>query len=106
MINHALKNFPETGLWLVFGTRTEDDLFLSQAFSDWEKKGVNIQTTLSRPSDRWKGKYGYVTEHLPDLPPEDTQYYLCGSQAMIEDVQKNLIKKGVKDSQIEFERFY
>lgn len=77
---------------IVFGVRSEHDLFWSDAFEPLEKAHVNFQfhRTFSAPHPEWKGKVGRVQTHLPALITDATKshVYICGAPEMVQDVKK------------------
>ncbi len=83
-------------IWVVFGVRTEDDLIWNAA----EFKSLpsfNYIPVLSRPTNNWTGKRGYVQDIIMELglSLEDTDVYACGSNLMIQDLQKKLLENGL-----------
>ncbi len=86
--------YPHLKYRLLFGVRTEEDRYyedqlneLKNQLSDFEWEFV-----LSRPSDSWKGKKGYVQDFIRpfnylEIP---TTFYLCGNGGMIKDVKATL----------------
>lgn len=109
MIYHLLKENPRTKITLYFGLRREENIFLQNELKRLERKYPHFRytLTLSRPSEKWPGAKGRVTEHLKNLPNyQNKKYYLCGSTAMINEVLDILQKRGVSYEDILFERFY
>eukprot|EP00960_Hanusia_phi_P057017 763421-Hanusia_phi.AAC.4 len=72
-------------------------------FSDWEKMGVEVIPTLSKPGDKWAGRTGYV-QHLCKADgvkdPQSTIALLCGVKGMVEEVKTVLKDAGVPESNI------
>lgn len=84
---------------LVFGARTQDQLFFRDYFEN--RKDLIYIPTLSR--EDWDGKTGYVQEHVP-IDPSAT-YYICGKPEMVSDTVKHLKEQGVKDIDIKVEKY-
>jgi NAD(P)H-flavin reductase len=61
---------------------------------------------LSKPSDAWPGRRGYVQEHVADVAPPlgDAPVYLCGRSAMVDAVREVLAALGVAPERIHTER--
>src|SRR6202047_3426656 len=61
-------------LYLLFGNRTEKDIYYHDEFQRLARDHANFQylPTLSRGSPEWKGLRGYVQEHVPLLVPGRT----------------------------------
>lgn len=106
MINSEVENKKNKQIYLLFGVRTEEDVFWLERFehlkSEFENFDFNI--TLSQPSEQWQGWRGRVTEHLPEVK-EVADYYLCGSLEMVKDVRMLLTSQGVVLKNIHFEIF-
>ena len=66
-----------------------------------------FQFNLSKPSESWKGKKGYVQDMLADFVPRPNEkdFYICGLKKMIEGVTEKLTALGVPTTQIHYERF-
>lgn len=101
------KNFKK--LNLVFGSRTEDDLLYKEELEELNKKynNFNYYPTLSRSSENWKGRKGYVHEIYKELYKNspDAQFYLCGWDAMISEAKNNLKELGYQRRDILFEKY-
>ncbi len=79
-------------LWLLFGARTEADLLYRDELAGVAAARPNVQVheTLSRASDAWTGRRGYVQAHARELyealaresasPPH---VYICGLERMV-----------------------
>src|SRR5579872_3136601 len=74
-------------LWLVFGNRTEKDIYYHDGFVDLAAQHLNFhyQPTLSRGGPQWRGLRGYVQEHVPSIAGDrkDMQAYVCGLTKMV-----------------------
>lgn len=92
----------ETKKTVVFGVRSENDLFYAdrlKAFANTE-----VVVTVSRPSEGWKGARGRVTEHLSGIDPS-SEAYICGSPEMVEEVRKKLAESGFEEANVFYEAF-
>jgi ferredoxin-NADP reductase len=91
---------------LIFGVRYPSDMFYRERIMALAKKLPNFETvlTVSRPDESWTGDKGRVTEHL-EQPSMRAHYFMCGNQAMINDVNGFLLEKGIPKEQIHFESF-
>lgn len=109
MVHDQLRRFQDE-LWLYWGLRFEEDVFWDKEFKALIKTHPNFHytLTLSKPSEKWLGADGRVTEHLYNhgktLPGFD--FYLCGSREMVRDVAGQLSKRNVPEQQIKTELFY
>lgn len=93
---------------LYWGLRYVEDLFWANEFQNLATSfpHFHFHPTISRPSEGWTLCKGRVTDCLAihDLL-EDSGYYLCGMQVMIDDVVKLLKEKGVPEHRIHHEKF-
>jgi ferredoxin-NADP reductase len=82
-------------LWLVFGSRTEQDIYYHQEFLQLavSHKNFHYLPTLSRGAPDWQGVRGYVQEHVPAIAAgrTDMHAYICGLDKMIR-ANRDLLK--------------
>ena len=78
---------------LVFGARSEEDMFWMDQFEDLTKQYKNffLHFALSNPSPSWKGPRGRVQTLVPQIirDVENKSVYICGNPEMTKEV-KNL----------------
>ena len=71
----------KTRVWLLFGNRTEQDIYYHQEFLGLagQHSNFNYLPTLSRGASEWPGLRGYVQEHLPGIVQNrtDMHAYMC-----------------------------
>jgi len=81
--------------WLVFGNRTENDIYYHSEFLKLAAEHPNFHylPTLSRPSEDWQGLRGYVQEHVPAIVQNraDMHAYICGLEKMVR-ANRDLLK--------------
>jgi ferredoxin-NADP reductase len=79
-------------LWLLFGAREEHDLLYQGDLSSLAAAhpNVRIENTLSRGSEAWPGRRGYVQAHARELYEElasrstvPPHVYICGLERMV-----------------------
>lgn len=102
---------PEPGKRIVYwGVRSEEDLFLpDEAAGACAAAGAELHTYLSRPSPAWGGLRGRITAPILDRHPglHAPTFYLVGNGAMIEELKKALVARGVdRKRQIRTEAFF
>jgi len=82
-------------LWLVFGNRTENDIYYHHEFLRLAAEHPNFHylPTLSRGNDRWQGLRGYVQQHVPAIARgrTDMHAYICGLEKMVK-ANRELLK--------------
>jgi len=94
---------------LLFGARAECDLLYTEELVKLLGPGSFIQA-LSRPAADWCGFKGRVTDWLRQneglIDWANTDFYLCGNGAMIDEVKQILAGKGVQKDSIHQEVYY
>ena len=110
MIRSALAQGDTRQMTLLYGVRSEEDLFWQQEFqaiSD-EYSNLELHIALSQPSADWSGLTGRVQTVLPELIDsyEDKLYYLCGNPAMTKELKTMLMEEhGVEKKAVHMEGY-
>ena len=82
-------------LWLLFGSRTEKDIYYHDEFLKLAADHPNFHylPSLSRGGPDWSGLRGYVQEHVPGIVGQrtDMHAYICGLKKMI-TTNRDLLK--------------
>lgn len=106
----AFSNHSQIPMTLYWGLRYQEDVYWK---NDFDLLAQNRDTftwhlVLSKPPSDWQGLTGHVTEHVMELEKDfsDSEYYLCGNKAMIEEVRTKLLGKNVPKEQIKSELFF
>ncbi len=109
MVPDLLANRFDRPVDLLFGVRSEADLFYAAYFAELATRYGNFRflATLSQPSEKWTGSRGRVTSVLEACGDEyvNSHVYICGSKEMIVDVRKVLMAKGLSALSMKFEIF-
>ena len=108
MIGHIYSaQIPHREVHLVFGTRTEQDLFYHEEWLHLEasQPDFHYHPVLSRKT--WKGHSGYVHDVYPELLKErpDAIVLLCGWKEMIKQARERLIAMGIPQASIHQESY-
>ena len=103
MLHHiALHNLPHKNVYLIFGTRTKENLLYYEELKNLtaNNSGLYYIPVLSR--EDWDGEKGYVHKVYKDLiaakkqgdalPP--AHFYLCGWKNMIDEAKKTITELG------------
>lgn len=101
---------------LIYGNRHEGTVIFRKQLDELKSRfsdRFNIVPVYSQPDKLWNGYKGRidaviavnVLNLLPKLSPEQTFYYLCGPDGMMEEVKIGLKKLQVKLDHIHFESF-
>jgi len=89
---------------LIFSNRTKADIILKDEFE--EMLGDNFINTITNEKtaeyDNKKIDKSYLEKNIKNL---DQYFYICGPDAMIEDIHKDLLTLGVKEEKIVTEEF-
>ncbi|HTR23429.1 MAG TPA: FAD-binding oxidoreductase [Terriglobales bacterium] len=98
---HWLLSDPERHqgkqLRLLFGARTEKDLYYRDEFErlSADHQNFHFLPTLSRGTPDWRGLRGYVQDHVKGIVgernKEDMHAYICGLDRMVK-VNRELLK--------------
>jgi ferredoxin-NADP reductase len=96
-------------LWLVFGNRTEKDIYYHDEFLRLaaEYENFHYLPTLSRGGAEWAGLRGYVQEHVAGLARErsDGHAYICGLDKMVKANRELLKSLGWDRKAILYEKY-
>lgn len=88
--------YPDLQYRMLFGVRNEKEMYYQPQLDQLKKemKNFDYEFVLSRPSEAWTGKKGYVQNFIQkfDYQNIDTTFYLCGNGGMIKEVKHQLIE--------------
>ncbi len=101
IIEHALAEGCARPMYLFWGARTRDGLYLDALAREWEGRNTNFHyiPVLSRPAldDEWQGRTGHVQEvaaaSFEDL--SGFEVYACGHPEMVFAAKEALVAKGL-----------
>ncbi|MTD15249.1 oxidoreductase [Nakamurella sp. YIM 132087] len=96
--------------WAVVGNRYEHQMIGRDELEELaQRMELTVVQTLSAPDGSWTGRKGRIDATLlDDVLPADRhrlQYFLCGSNAMMDGAEAALDQLGVPRSQVHSERF-
>ena len=96
-------------LWLLFGSRTEQDIYYHDEFLRLAADHPNFTylPTLSRSSDHWQGLRGYVQSHVQEIVGGRTAMhaYICGLDKMVRANRELLRSLGWDRRAILYEKY-
>lgn len=108
--SHAYRNAPAASTLCLLGVREEDELlYMEELGAD---RLIQWVPAVSRPiaTGNWSGFRGRVTDYLRSLGTEypwaETEFYLCGGGAMIDETKLILAGHGVLKESIHQEIYY
>lgn len=95
---------------LYWGLRHEDDIYWDDEFQALAGQYTGFQyfLCLSKPTEKWEGLIGHVTEHVLEHEKDvlNTEFYLCGNKGMIEGLKNALLEKNTPEQQIKTDLFF
>ena len=86
VLHHILRNRAKYGkVILLHGARTPADLLYTSQFEEWRKADIDVQITVDRADDTWKGTVGVVPSlfYRFRLDGPKTAVMTCGPEIMI-----------------------
>ncbi len=108
LLEELKNNGSQKPVSLLFGVRSEKDVFWTERLDELKKVHENFSYTLclSKPEDieSCNAVEGRVTGHLPESF-DGVHVYLCGSGEMVMEVRKAAIERGADAKAIHFEIF-
>lgn len=90
---------------LVYGVGNEDEIIFQETF---DSAGLKPTIVVSDPTPAWGGERGRLNAELIlglEKPSEDTLVYVSGPEPMVEILEKDLKKAGIKKSQLVLDFF-
>lgn len=110
MMIDAFEHGNTTPVILYWGLRHKEDVYWK---NDFDIIAANHPTftwhlVLSQPPEDWQGIRGHVTEHVLNDEKDmgNSEFYLCGNKAMIEELRTKLLERNVPKEQIKTELFF
>jgi CDP-4-dehydro-6-deoxyglucose reductase len=100
IVEDALKRRLERPLYLYWGARRLEDLYLAELARKWHASGkLSFVPVLSEPHAHWSGRSGFVHETvLEDFGSlAGLQVYACGNPAMTTAAHEAFVKAGLPD---------
>lgn len=97
-----------SNITLLLGIRYENEILYEEEFKQLEKEYSNFKfiPTISKPTQNWKGRVGYVQNYICDIENiEDCEYYICGLTTLVDACNSKLNEYNVKKEQIKFEKY-
>lgn len=83
---------------LLYGARTPLDILYGDELGVWKgKHEIDVQVTVDRATDDWRGRVGVVTMLIPraGFDPRNTVSMICGPEVMARFAVAGLDRRGV-----------
>lgn len=89
---------------LLYGVNKESELIYSDDFEKLEKDhdGFEFRKVIAFDDD-YKGRKGFVTDHMDDIDLSEYKVYMCGPPPMVNASISKLTSLGVKKENIKYE---
>ncbi len=90
MLTEILADPDHPPVTLLFGVRTQADILWRDQLESWTRDPhFKLEITLSRPDAAWKGRVGYVQNHVAELARDlaEPHVFVCGLSPMITAVR-------------------
>lgn len=90
---------------MLYAVRSEENIIFHDTF---EKIGLHPTIVVDQPSAAWGGERGQLTAELIlgiEEPSDDTLIYVSGPEPMVEQLEKDLHKLGIKKHQLVLDFF-
>jgi Na+-transporting NADH:ubiquinone oxidoreductase, subunit NqrF len=111
MLNDMKEKGTSRKAWYFFGALTRRDLFLTDELIGLQKElpGFTFVPALSNEpaGSDWKGERGLITDVVSRYFPDCSEFeaYVCGSPGMIDACLKVLVKNGMAENKIFYDKF-
>ena len=103
----VLQNISHNKIYLIFGTRTKNDILCQNEMNEFENLISNFKYVPVLSREKWEGEIGYVhnlyLKLIKDNVLENPTFYLCGWRDMIKEARMNLKEQGFDSKKIKLE---
>ncbi|WP_124949261.1 ferredoxin--NADP reductase [Sulfuriferula thiophila] len=109
IFRYIAASVPQTDVTLVYSIPSADEyLFQADIETLSQQPNCHHLITLTQPDSNWQGRSGRIDAQLLREAgmSDDTLYYLCGPQGMVEDASAVLTSIGVPESRIIYEKWW
>ncbi|MEO8347071.1 MAG: 2Fe-2S iron-sulfur cluster-binding protein, partial [Betaproteobacteria bacterium] len=111
IVEDALRRGLRRPMWLYWGVRRRQDLYMADVAERWQREHDNFHfvpvLSDAEPGDAWTGRRGLVHEAmLADFPDmSGYEVYVCGSVKMVEAAVPAFVENGLNEDQCFFDAF-
>jgi len=99
IIEHVIAEHSHRRIYLYWGGRTQDGLYMHELAKKWDAENANIhyRPVLSKPDAGWEGRTGHVQDAvLADFDDlSEYEMYACGHPQMVYAARDVLATKGL-----------
>lgn len=104
VLKEFVSKYSDKRFVLLFGVRTQKNLFFHEEFKALEEKYPNFEFRPVLSKEDWEGLKGHIQDHLPDNI-DNKMFYICGLKELVLDTEEKLLNKGIKKEKIKKERY-
>jgi NAD(P)H-flavin reductase len=101
---HLLSRREKYGkIVLLYGTRGPSDILYRKELERWRAHlDLDVQVTVDRATDNWRGNVGVVTTLIPRAPfdPLNSTAMVCGPEVMMRFTAQELQRRGIPSENI------
>ena len=105
MLEWIVATHEERPIQLIYGVRSEEEIIFQDTF---RRANQHVTTVVSQPSAAWGGERGNITAELIlglAKPTTDSLVYVSGPEPMVEKLEKDLKRAGIKKDQLVLDFF-
>ena len=103
-IQWSLENRSTLGrVTLLYGARSPSTILFSTELAQWQREGIDVQTTVDRCVSGWTGRVGVVPsliDQLRPFRPEHTTLLMCGPEVMMRYTARGALFRGMSPTQL------
>jgi ferredoxin-NADP reductase len=108
IIREVTERGLDMNIWLIYGTRSADDVVFGEEFAAiaGRHKNVRYELVVSEPEPGYRGTTGFITADVIKKCVGDVKgktFYLCGPEVMYRFVIPEIMKLGVPGRRIKSE---
>lgn len=100
MLEWLNKHREQRHINFIYAVKNEDQIIFQDT---WQRDDIHSTVIVSEPSDSWGGERGQLSAELIlglTKPSDDTLVYISGPEPLIEKLEKDLLKSGIKQNQL------
>ncbi|TBR18578.1 MAG: FAD-dependent oxidoreductase [Chitinophagaceae bacterium] len=101
------KKISHQNIYLIFGTRTKEDLLYHNELSQLQKELPTFQYIPVLSREQWEGRTGYLHVIYEELcgSKQPAHFFLCGWKNMIDEAKNRIVELGYDKKSIHQELY-
>ena len=107
MLYELMQARPDSEIELYLGFKNDEDVFEEDFLKTCinKFKSFKYYMCVSRPSPKWTGLTGRITDFYKVKGMNNTQSFICGNPDMVSDMLNRLKLLGIAENKIFYEKF-